>query len=99
MTDIKRDVIHKSLLAKGFKHKKGVSDHDKYCLYVDGKWYTQVFARISRGSGYKTYGEELLSRMRKALCLDKLQDVKDLLGCPMEKEQYLKILKEKKQLP
>ncbi len=98
MKEIRRDVIRKSLIDKGFREKE-CKHHDKYCFYLNGKWYPQIYANLSRGSAYKTYDENLLKLMKKALRLEGLQDVKDLLACPMKKEQYLKILKDKEQLP
>lgn len=94
MTDIARKVIERSLRAKGFiRVRDGRSpDHRWYYLRYGGKDYRHITAKISHGSHHKTYGDSLLKLMRERLCLDSLRQVRDLLACPMDSEQYLEIL-------
>lgn len=75
--------------------KKKGGDHDTYVFCHDGFEYKQVKAKISRGSGYKTYSRSLWTQMRMLLRLDKNQEVADLLLCPMDHKTYLGILREK----
>jgi hypothetical protein len=95
MNEIPRRKIRQSLENKGFILDQGRGDHDWYYFFHNGKKFKQVCAKISRGSHYKTYHSRLIDRMKKLLQLDSLQDTKDLLECPMDKNQYLLMLKEK----
>jgi len=101
MTDIKRDVIRKSVQKKGFKIKPGRKDKakEKYFLRFNDKWYTHIYVKISRGSGYKTYPQVLWKRMKDLLQLDTLEEVRQFLECPMTAEQYLTKLRNKRQIP
>jgi len=98
MSDIKRDVIKQSLKTKGFQQAKtGKSDdHEWYIFSYNDKKYPQVCVMISRGSGYKTYGDSLIRRMKRGLQLDQHQQVFDLLTCPMTANQYVTVLIQKK---
>ncbi len=100
MTDIKRDVIRKSIQKKGFRLKQGRKDKkkEKYFLYFNNKWYTHIYVKISRGNSYKTYSQSLWKRMKDILQLDTLDEVKQFLECPMSYEQYLDKLRRKNQV-
>ena len=58
LTPEKRDKIDAALTSKGFE-KINNKDHYRYILVVDGK-VTDIRTKISRGSGYKTIGNNLL---------------------------------------
>lgn len=94
MSDIPTKTIMKSLKSKGFvKRTVGKStDHHWFSFSHNGKAYPQIAAKISHGSGYKTYGNSLLKKMKKLLALNSLRQVHDLLACPMDGKQYRKIL-------
>ena len=94
---IERDIIESSLITKGFT--KDVSgDHRYFHHEIEGK-KTGISTYTSHGSGkYKTYGDDLLRLMKKQLRLDSMRQVKDLLECPMKKNEYILILKEKRLL-
>ena len=94
MADISRRTIIRSLKKKGFVHKEK-GDHDWYVFCHGGREYKQIVAKVSRGSGYKTYSQSLWTQMRRLLALDKNQDLHDLLLCPMNHETYLDILRDK----
>ena len=89
---IDRKQIESSLRKKGFIEEKGT--HKYFYHEVDGK-RTGAYAFTSRGSGYKTYGDSLLKAMKTELRLDSLIQVKRLLECPMDGEEYNTILKQK----
>jgi len=101
MTDIKRDVIRKSIQKKGFRTKPGRKDKkkEKYFLYFNNKWYTHIYVKISRGNSYKTYSQSLWKRMKDLLQLDTLNEVRQFLECPMTADQYLTKLRNKQQIP
>jgi hypothetical protein len=79
-----RSDITSALKRKGFKEKKGESDHDVYVLVYQGERQA-VFTKVSRGSGYKTIGDELLSKMSKQLRLTNKQ-FRELVDCPMSQD-------------
>jgi hypothetical protein len=89
---IDRKQIETSLQKKGFVQEGG--DHRYFYHEVNGK-RTGAFAYTSRGSGYKTYDDNLLSAMKKELRLDSLNQARRLLECPMDGEEYNTILKQK----
>lgn len=92
MSQIDRDQIERSLLKKGFIRE---DSHHRYFYHEFNGKRTGAFTYTSHGSGYKTYGDPLLKRMKKELRLETLNDVKDLLGCPMDEDQYNEKLKVK----
>ncbi len=89
---IDRKVIESSLRKKGFVEEGG--DHKYFCHEADGK-RTGPYTFTSRGSGYKTYGDTLLKRMKFQLRLDSLRQVRRLLECPMDGDEYNAILRKK----
>ncbi len=84
--------IESALRKKGFVEEGG---SHKYFYHEVGNKRTGAFAYTSRGSGYKTYGDSLLKIMKKELRLDTLNQVKRLMECPMDAEEYNTILKQK----
>lgn len=89
-----RTAIRKALKAKGFEEESG-GDH---WFYVHAK-NQAVFTKVSFGSGYKVYSDELLSRMRRQLRLDTKRQLESLIDCPMTREAYEEHLIAKKLLP
>lgn len=90
---IKTDKISSSLLRKGVIARE--SHHTYYILFVDGK-KTSIRTRISHGS--KKYGRNLLSTMRRQLGLDCMDELKDLINCPMSSSDYVRLLVEREQI-
>ena len=78
------------MLKKGFVEDN--RDHKYFYHEVEGK-RTGAYTFTSRGSGYKSYGDALLKRMRIQLRLNSMNDVKRLLECPMDGEEYNVVLK------
>ncbi len=87
---IDRKKIEASLRKKGFVESGG--GHKYFYHEVDNK-RTGAYAYTSRGSRYKTYGDSLLTVMKKELRLNTLNQVKRLLECPMDAKEYNSILK------
>ena len=92
MASYKSRKIENSLNKKGFEVKR--SHHKKYTLYIDGK-RTSIYTFISHGT--KEYGDTLLSKMKEQLYLSK-EELEQFIDCPLEKEDYIKILAEKGKL-
>lgn len=88
-----RDGIVASLTTKGFSLEQGKRDHD--FLVFSHKGQTRgVFTKLSRGSGYKDYGAELLARMSRQLHVTKRQ-LEDLIDCSLDGPGYVRVLRER----
>ena len=93
MSQRERSKIRKALRAKGFvKHEGG--NHEIWA-YDNAGIREPVVTILSRGSGYKKYGDRLLRDMRFQLKLDTTADLCDLIDCPMTAESYRSILMKK----
>lgn len=93
MSDIDCRLIIKSLKKKGFVENPG--DHQYFHFEHAGKAYKHIVAKVSRGSGYKTYGQNLWCKMTQRLQLDGNKQTHDLLTCPLDKDGYLEVLRKK----
>jgi hypothetical protein len=80
--------IKKALLQKGFYSEN--SDHT-FFYYEDNQ---NIFTKISHGSKYKSYGDDLLGKMSRQLKITKSELLK-FIDCPLRKEDYLIILRAK----
>lgn len=87
-----RDQVNSSLIRKGF-----IRDDDRnhwfYHHEYEGK-RTGVRTKLSRGSKYKRLDSSLQSRIKKQLKLGSSSDFRDLVNCPMSREDYINKLKE-----
>ncbi len=98
MSQVPRDTIESTLPKKGFVLDPSKHSH-KYFYHEHNGQRTGAYAYTSRGTSYKTYGDELLKRMKGELRLDTLKEVRDLLLCPMDATAYNNKLVEKGLLP
>jgi len=85
-----RDAIEKSLKDKGFICRD--SHHKIYYLYYQDR-VTRIKTKISRGTKYKEYGDNLLNAMSKSLNFDSLSQFKRFIECPLSYDEYIEILK------
>jgi hypothetical protein len=92
---LERSSIEEGLLGKGFVTTE---KHHRYFHHAHEGRETGAYAFTSRGSKFKTYGPELIARMKKTLRLDTNQQVVDLVLCPMSADDYLALLREKRVL-
>ncbi len=94
MTSYKSTVIEAALTKKGFQKTKVNKriHHKKYTLFVDGR-KTSVYTFISHKK--MDYSRNLLSAVKKELCLDTSEELNDLISCPMSYKAYLELLREK----
>lgn len=90
---IDRRKIESSLLKKGFV-KEEAADHKYFYHEYNGK-RTGISTHTSHGSGYKTYGDNLISMIKRQLRLDTNNQIRDFLLCPMTSAEYIQILTEK----
>jgi hypothetical protein len=90
---VERRKIKSNLPSKGF-----VIDDTKHHIYFYHEFQgrrTGSYTYISKGSKIKTYGIELIKQMRKQLMLDNNRQVVELCKCPIDKEAFNEILKDK----
>jgi len=85
MTQLPRREIESGLLRKGFK--KDHTHHRIFRFYVNGK-KTRISTFISHGSRYKEYGDDLLMKMRRELCMPTKKYLIDFIKCPIEEERF-----------
>jgi hypothetical protein len=92
---VARVTIERNLPAKGFTRE---DSHHRYFYHeVQGK-RTGAYAYTSHGSQYRTYGPELISRMKNTLKLDYNRQVIDLCNCPISGQDYNKSLAAKEDM-
>ncbi len=89
---IERRKIESELPAKGFVRE---DTHHRYFYHEYRGQRTGAYTYTSHGSRYKTYPVPLLNRMKKELRLDTVRQVIDLFKCPITRDGYNQILKEK----
>lgn len=82
--------IARALLAKGFREVTG--RHRKFVLYHQGK-RTSIRTELSHGS--KTVEGNLLGAIKRQLRLDSIDQLSNLIKCPMEYEDYIAFLQSK----
>jgi hypothetical protein len=86
-----RSRIVASLTGKGFSLEAGERDHD-FLLFKHRGQTRGIFTKVSRGTGYKEYGDELLGRMCRQLQLTRKQ-LDQLIECTMNEPDYVQALR------
>lgn len=92
MPPIKRKTAIRNLISKGFVVKDG--KHKSLVLYHGGKREAAAITHVSHGAKSKELTNYHFQQMGRQLNLTAGQ-CKDLLFCPMEKEEFIRILIEK----
>jgi len=72
-------------------------DHRVYHLMHDNK-HTGISTKISTGSKYRSYKDNLLDHMKRQLKLDTRAQLCDLIDCDLDEDSYKEILRDKKLL-
>ncbi len=80
-----RDDIDEALLKKGFRLDGG--DHYFYIYWNLGGKKTMKKTKMSRGSAYKTVGDQLLGKMAKQTGLTK-KNFLELVDCTLDQAGY-----------
>jgi hypothetical protein len=70
------------------------ADHRYFYLYHNGK-KTSIRTKISHGSKYKVYGDELLVQVKYQLRLDTKGQLIDFCNCPLSQAEYINLLYKK----
>ncbi len=90
---INRRKMESSLQAKGFERDPQGS-HVFFRHQHEGR-YTGIYTMVSHTRRMRDISGDLLTLIRKQLKLDRSQEVKNLLECPMTQEDYVQILEKK----
>ena len=85
MANRARKDMRKAYRRKGFIQSEG-GQHEQWTFAPHGV-VSPVKTTISRGSSYKTYGDDLLKWVRKELKLPSKNDLLDLIDCTTTHEQ------------
>ncbi len=88
MPKTKRDV-DAALLRKGFVRKE--ADHDFFICYTMDGLETAAHTKASHGKSFDI-SDRLLSQMAKQVKLN-YAEFRDLLDCPLNREEYERILR------
>jgi hypothetical protein len=89
---IDRKTIESNLPTKGFVRED--SKHRYFYHEYQGK-RTGAYTYTSHGSGYKTYGINLIKMMKTQLRLNNNKEVFNLCECPIDGDDYNQILIDK----
>ena len=84
--------VLQGLKRKGFNLSE--RHHHFLVLYDEKGRLTHIRVKVSH-SRVKEYGPSLLNALKHQLHLDSIQEVLDLIDCPMSKKEYLDKLKRK----
>ena len=80
-----RRKVEASLQAKGFKKVEG--DHSFFIFYDKTGKESPVWTKTSHGTSSKELGDMLVSKMAKQ-CRLATKEFKDLVNCPLSREDY-----------
>jgi hypothetical protein len=72
------------------RNRKG-DDHRFYDLVINGQRVART--KVSRGSGYKTLGDDLVSKMARQLYVP-TPFFRELINCTKSRDEYLGILRD-----
>jgi hypothetical protein len=78
--------IDQGLRNKGFRREQGGRDHDFYFFEYKGL-VAPVYTKLSRGSSYRTIGDNLIGKISRQLHLTTRQ-FNDLVDCTMSQRAY-----------
>jgi hypothetical protein len=94
---VDRDNLERNLPRKGFERKK--SGHHIYFHHKFNGRATGAYTYLSHSIKVRDIAKALLTSIRKQLMLDSNAQVVDLVNCPMDGDEYNKILRQKGVLP
>lgn len=93
---IERKKIRSALVEKGFVEVTKKKDHDFYYLHVGGR-KTSVFTKLSRGTGYREYPDNLVRNVYRQIGLNKSQFI-DYVDCLLTEDAYIEELRQQRRI-
>jgi hypothetical protein len=93
---VTRAAISKNLPKKGFRKESG---HHIYFYHEYKGMETGAYTYISHSAKQKDVSGDLLLSMRKQLKLETTREAVDLINCPIDKEEFNRILIEREVFP
>lgn len=87
-----REKIRKALKGKGYVEVTKKKDHDFFYLFLNGVKYP-IFTKLSRGSSYKEYSDDLVRDVYKQIRLSK-DEFTEYVECSLRLEDYVQLLTE-----
>jgi len=90
MKSRKTKYLKKVLKKKGFELNPKKLHHEFYYLEIDGV-KQHIYTYFSHGKS--EYGSNLMGRIKKQLKFDTSANAERFFDCPMDKEEYIKLLK------
>ncbi len=94
---VDRADVEKNLPRKGFEREK--EGHHIYFHHQFNGRVTGAYTYISHSKKFNVISRGILTAMRKQLMLDSNAQVLELVNCPMDENEYNKILRKKGVLP
>ncbi len=91
--NINRRLAQKSLSKKGFRKDKS-RDHVYYFHEYKGK-ESGIFTYVSHSTKFRDLTRDILSKIKKELRLNTNLEVYNFLTCPMDENEYNRILIER----
>jgi hypothetical protein len=89
--------VVRNLPKKGFHEDRG-RHHVYFYFYLDGK-KTPFYTFVSHGKDNETIGDGLVKQMKGQLGLATGKQVRDLVECPMDMQQYIATLRQLGKIP
>jgi predicted RNA binding protein YcfA (HicA-like mRNA interferase family) len=86
---VKSNKLEKALSAKGFQKSTNKHHHKFYIFYCDDK-KTDIYTFISHGANHDI-SPAILSKIKKQLLLDSMEQLMGLIECPLQKEDLERI--------
>ncbi len=83
---VDRKDMEASLQAKGFE--RDPQGHHIFFRHRHNGKLTGIFTKISHTRKMRDISGDLLTQIRRQLRLDRTQEARDLLECPMTEEEY-----------
>jgi len=89
---LSKRLVISGLKKKGFENESG--DHKYFVYHTTAGMLTHVKTKVSHGSE-KDISPNLITEMRRQCQLDSTADFVNLIRCPLKREEYENILREK----
>lgn len=87
-----RHKVAGALCSKGFLYLE--KDHHRFIFHTSSGEKTKIFTKMSKGTSHKSISKNIFKLMAKQCYLSNAE-FKDLLDCPLSREDYERLLKDR----